>query len=1014
MKIIKSLTIIILFSTLIYAQAIDNEEIKSISQNWASSHNLNSEIVNIICKKVDDEPLLYIVNFEKGWVMVSADESLKPILGFSFDSNYSEENEPDALKSLFESYNFVKNENLANDIKFTPEQESIKSDNFKTTYAVQEVQPLIPVTWAQTWPYNAYCPLDDEPDLPASCNGHHNTSCGPTALAQILRYWQYPVHGIGYHSYWYDRFDCTIEADFQSTYYNWDNMPVSLDFDDPEPIYTDIATLMLHAAVSVDGAWHGGGAIHQYAAAAVKYFDYSPTCEIYYRDDFTSVEWHNIFRNELDNGRPIMLVGPGHYFICDGYYGDDFYHINWGWGPGSNGFYYPLYKFGNYSSRSWALIGLEPNYQNKKLLMNDSYTADDNTVVLLHFDGDLTNQSTSSNNPNSHGTISFADNSELGLGQCLYLDNSNQSNQSYLDIADNNDLDLSGDWTIEMWFKPTSFGNTSDEKFTLLSKPGDGYYYQSNYSIYIDPTSYYFTSKALNCSFYPNEETDDYRTTIRTDKDFLELGNWYHISYIRKTSCNNIKIVIHNSDRELIHYASRATETTSQPLLNSKSLFIGSGGGFNTYFDGYIDELRISNVVREFEITSSGLTLLTPNGGEKWEQNTTQQISWEESNSNNLKIEYTTDNEQSWSEIISSTPVSTGFYNWTLPNIDSDRCKIKITDINDVNIYDKSDNVFSILPYELTLNSPNGSNYCIPGTSVLIFWKSTPVSNIKIEYTTNNGNTWTEIVASVDASLGIYNWIIPNTLSDQCKVRITDITNSLIFDESDNTFEIGEEIITSIYDIQYTTEPGADGTYPSLMKGEEVTIIGIVTATGYLGYDSNFFISSSESGPWKGINVYSADKSPAIGDEVKIIGEVTEYSGFTEVINPVVTIVSTGNPVSEPIIVKTGNLIAAANAEQYEGCLVKVENVTVTKEPDQYNQVYINDGTGECQVDDNIFNYSVSLGDQFQYIIGVVDYQHSEYSLIPRFENDFGPPPVNNPPVVSNISDQTINEGSSF
>ncbi|RKY55471.1 MAG: hypothetical protein DRP93_03255, partial [Candidatus Neomarinimicrobiota bacterium] len=651
-------------------------------------------------------------------------------------------------------------------------------------------------------------------------------------------------------------------------------------------------------------------------------------------------------------------------------------------------------------------------YQDKKLKMNDPYTIDDNTVVLLHFDGDLTNQSTLSNNPSSHGTTSFVNNSELGLGQCLYLDNTNQENRSFLDIADNSNLDLSGNWTIEMWFKPISFGKNW-EQYTLLSKPGDSENFHSNYSMHIVPTSHWSTPKGLNCSFYPTVPPDDYEAYISTDRNFLELDNWYHISFIRNSTTNTLKTVIHNSDRELIDYASKPTETLSQPLLNSNPLCIGSSNQSNTYFDGYIDELRISNVIREFDIESTGLTLSAPNGGEKWEQNTTKQISWEE-RSSNLKIEYTANNEQSWNEIISSTPASTGFYNWTLPTIDSGQCKIKITDINDINIYDISDNVFSILPYELTLISPNGSDYCVPGTSVLIFWNSTPVNNIKIEYTSNNGSTWTEIAASVDASLGIYNWIVPNTLSDQCKIRITDITNSLIFDESDNTFEIGEKIITSIYDIQYTTTPGTDGTYPSLINGEKVTTYGIVTATGYLGSNKNFFISSSEPGPWKGINAYYANTNSAIGDEVKLVGDIEEFRGFTEIANPEVTILSSENPIHAPIVVKTGDLIATANAEQYESCLVKVENVTVTKGPDQYNQVYINDGTGECQVDDDIFNYSVSLGDQFQYIIGVVDYKNGEYGLLPRFTNDFGAPSTNDDPVVGNIPDQTINKGSSF
>ena len=233
------------------------------------------------------------------------------------------------------------------------------------------------------------------------------------------------------------------------------------------------------------------------------------------------------------------------------------------------------------------------------------------------------------------------------------------------------------------------------------------------------------------------------------------------------------------------------TETSALPLVNSNPLFIGSSNHSNTYFDGYIDELRISNIVRKFEIKGNGLTLLTLTGDEKLQPGSTQQISWSCVNIDNLKIEYTEDNEQSWHEIIASIPANIGSYTWTLPEINSDQCKIKITDVSNDNVYDKSDSVFSIQPYELTLATPNGGNYYISGSSVKIQWGSTPVSNIKIEYTTNSGNAWTEIAASVDASLKSYDWTVPNIISKQCKIRITDLTNTTVFDESDSTFEIG-------------------------------------------------------------------------------------------------------------------------------------------------------------------------------------------------------------------------------
>ena len=786
------------------AQTLSEAYAKYISKKWATTHNINPEITNVIHKTIEGETLLYIINFKNAWVMISADKQLQPILGFSFDSSYTEPDQSTSTNSLFEFYNFVKKQNRLNNIDLSDEWKTIEKGNSKKLDNMSEVSPLITSLWNQCWPYNAYVPLDDSPDLPDYCNGHHNTSCGPTAFAQVLNYWQYPTHGIGYHSYYYNDYG-TVEADFQSTYYNWSNMPTSLNSDDNESVYTDIATLMLHAGVSVNGSYTSGSSLNEYSAAAVKYFGYSPTCDVLYRDDFTSTEWHRIYKNELDNGRPIMMSGCsegsakpweygthyGHYFVCDGYYGDDFFHINWGWSGSGNG-YFPLFSFGKYIYQNYSLIGLEPNYKNKKLIVKQTYYTDDNTVALFHFDGNSHNESTLTDNPNEHGTLSYVDNNELGLGQCLYLNNSNQNNQSYLDIADNVNLDMSGDWTIEMWFKPKSIGTSRNQKFTLLSKPGDNNYNQSNYAIQLIPTDDWM-SNSLYCYYYPTKAVDRNTAEVYTDKNFIELEKWYHLTYIRNTTNKTLKVLIHNADWELIHYESTpyCNEIASLPLLNNKPLFIGSNNVSNTFFDGYIDELRISNIIRKFDIESTELTLLSPNGGEFWEPNTSHEISWSYQNIKNLKIEYTLDNEDSWQVITQKTPASTEKYTWITPATTSYNCKIKLTDINNVNSYIKSDSVFSIQSYNLELLTPNGEEYLIPGELKTITWSKTPVKNIKIELSDNNGTNWKEITASTLATTGRYDWVIPEIKSNLCKIRITDIANASIFDESDNLFNIG-------------------------------------------------------------------------------------------------------------------------------------------------------------------------------------------------------------------------------
>lgn len=90
----------------------------------------------------------------------------------------------------------------------------------------------------------------------------------------------------------------------------------------------------------------------------------------------------------------------------------------------------------------------------------------------------------------------------------------------------------------------------------------------------------------------------------------------------------------------------------------------------------------------------------------------------------------------------------------------------------------------------LLLLSPNGGDSWQVGTTPNITWTSSYITNVKIEYSTDNGTSWSTIIASTPASLGSYNWTIPNTPSVICKVRISDASNASINSVSVNIFAI--------------------------------------------------------------------------------------------------------------------------------------------------------------------------------------------------------------------------------
>lgn len=78
-----------------------------------------------------------------------------------------------------------------------------------------------------------------------------------------------------------------------------------------------------------------------------EYFDYDGAAHMVYRDEYANADWEKMIYDELAAKRPVYLSGTsvsgtsvvGHAFVCDGYDGEGLFHINWGWGGMSDGFF---------------------------------------------------------------------------------------------------------------------------------------------------------------------------------------------------------------------------------------------------------------------------------------------------------------------------------------------------------------------------------------------------------------------------------------------------------------------------------------------------------------------------------------------------------------------------------------------------------------------------------------------------------------------------------------------------
>ncbi len=255
------------------------------------------------------------------------------------------------------------------------------------------------------------------------------------------------------------------------------------------------------------------------------------------------------------------------------------------------------------------------------------------------------------------------------------------------------------------------------------------------------------------------------------------------------------------------------------------------------------------------------INLTSPNGGENWTAGSNHNITWSSSGSvGNVKIEYSTDNGSNWSEIINST-ANDGSHSWTVPNTPSTECLVKISEGSDSELVDFSESTFAILP-PFVLNSPNGGENWEAGSTHNITWTSnSSVQNVKLEYSTNSGSadSWTLITSSTPNS-GTYNWTIPNIVTSKCVVRISDPSNSSLFDTSDEVFAItkGPEISLNRTYLNY----GAL-TNGTVTDGQTflVTNTGGGTLSWSVGDNAAWLMTSPDSGTDDGVVTVYANAS---------------------------------------------------------------------------------------------------------------------------------------------------------
>ena len=225
------------------------------------------------------------------------------------------------------------------------------------------IEPLLTTYWGQSCYYNDLCPVDSN----GNCY-HARAGCGATAMTQILKYYNYPETGVGTKSFYHPVYG-NLSANFESTNYDWQNMPVSLSGSSPpEEIYA-VAQLMYHFGVAIEMDYGPGASSSGSTSirdAIFDFFNYSSNAQLIRKSFFSDSAWKVILINELEASRPMFYCissgSGGHFIVCDGYYLDAqdsiYFHFNWGY---ANGYYKLLSELPPVQE---AIIGIEPNTEN--------------------------------------------------------------------------------------------------------------------------------------------------------------------------------------------------------------------------------------------------------------------------------------------------------------------------------------------------------------------------------------------------------------------------------------------------------------------------------------------------------------------------------------------------------------------------------------------------------------------------------------------------------------------------
>lgn len=374
-----------------YAQQVTEKGALSKAEKFlskqAKSKRVRQKTPSLVCATNRPEFYVFNDNANGGWMIVSGDERMPDVLGYSENGSFDADNIPCCLQELLDGY--------AAKISYLQKHPEAKVTK-RTVPERETIAPMLTCQFAQTYPYNAKCP--ESGVYYEQYKGRCPTGCVATAMAQILYYHKWPKQTTAVIPS-FVTYALNIEIpEIPVTTIDWDNM---LEHYDYEETYSDvqvdaISTLMWLSGASIQTNYkpESSGSSPLYVERALKkYFGYD--------DQVTEIEskyydldtWEQIIYDELESNRPVMLDGShksmrsAHAWVVDGY-DEGYFHLDWGWGS-TNAWVLLVDDETGVIRGQGALVGIQPQKEGA----TNPYSVLEGNKLTLFYDKEMNHRS---------------------------------------------------------------------------------------------------------------------------------------------------------------------------------------------------------------------------------------------------------------------------------------------------------------------------------------------------------------------------------------------------------------------------------------------------------------------------------------------------------------------------------------------------------------------------------------------------------------------------------------------